>query len=103
MDSKSTWIINLALVDFGRMTSRQELPDEAFFTYDELRRTCGGTQRKDIIALSYMWLTKEHPDPFAETLRELAKQFWLMLRCALLGTGIGVFLAGEIWIPVLYR
>jgi hypothetical protein len=42
---------------------RQDLPDEAFITFDELQ-TAGFVRRGiSLIAVSYMWLEPGHPDP----------------------------------------
>ena len=79
---------------------RQELPDEAFLSEAEVRalprghvgeplETCGCARtdnwRADkplrIIAISYGWLTPEHPDPDGEQLRRFAKQIERERRC----------------------
>ena len=50
----------------GRLVRRQDLPPEAFWTAAELRRHVDalGTEFGALfVALSYRWLTPEHPDP----------------------------------------
>ena len=52
----------------GRLERRQDLPAEAFWTADELRREArrlGDGFGALFVALSYRWLTKDHPDPEA--------------------------------------
>lgn len=50
-----------------RMERRQDLPDEAFWTAEDLRNTLlrlsGQTQCSVVFVLSYRWLTQLHPDP----------------------------------------
>ena len=79
---------------------RQELPEEAFLSEAEVRalprgpggeeyETCGcnmtDDQRADkplrIIAISYGWLTPEHPDPDGEQLRRFAQQIERERQC----------------------
>ena len=79
---------------------RQELPEEAFLSEAEVRalprghmgepfETCGCSmtddQRADkplrIIAISYGWLTPEHPDPDGEQLRRFAQQIERERQC----------------------
>ena len=79
---------------------RQELPEEAFLSEAEVRalprghvgqyfETCGclmtDDQRADkplrIIAISYGWLTPEHPDPEGEQLRRFAQQIERERQC----------------------
>ena len=79
---------------------RQELPEEAFLSEAEVRalprghvgewyETCGclmtDEQRADkplrIIAISYGWLTPEHPDPDGEQLRRFAQQIERERQC----------------------
>lgn len=73
---KSTWILNyivsLSLFDFPMLIMPcQALPDVAFFSYDELRER--GVP--SILAISHMWLSPQHPDPFGDTLFLIAKYF----------------------------
>jgi hypothetical protein len=80
---------------------RQELPEEAFLSEAEVRalprghvgeflETCGGCLSEDdwradkplrIIAISYGWLTPEHPDPDGEQLRRFAEQIERERQC----------------------
>jgi hypothetical protein len=79
---------------------RQELPEEAFLSEAEVRalprghvgewgETCGCGSTDDwsadkplrIIAISYGWLTPEHPDPDGEQLARFAKQIERERRC----------------------
>jgi serine/threonine protein kinase len=46
---------------------RQELPEEAFFTKEEAVELLDRADRS-ILALSYRWLTREHPDPHGTAL-----------------------------------
>jgi len=56
---------------------RQAVPDRAFWEPGEIielaRRQKGPRRRKPIVALSYCWLTPEHPDPEGEQLATLCK------------------------------
>ena len=50
----------------GRLSRRQDLPPEAFWSAGELRRVAlalGDDFGVLFVALSYRWLTKQHPDP----------------------------------------
>ena len=55
----------------GRIRRRQDLPAEAFWTADELRRVCARLDEKGygdckgllFVALSYRWLARGEPDP----------------------------------------
>jgi hypothetical protein len=49
------------------MSRRQELPEEAFVTNEEAVALFDGADRS-ILALSYRWLTREHPDPHGTAL-----------------------------------
>ena len=79
---------------------RQELPEEAFLSEAEVRalprghvgeggETCGcnmtDEKRADkplrILAISYGWLTPEHPDPNGEQLRRFAQQIERERQC----------------------
>jgi hypothetical protein len=54
---------------FGKviMRRRQELPEEAFLSPSEAVALFDGADRS-ILALSYRWLTREHPDPHGTAL-----------------------------------
>ena len=78
---------------------RQELPEEAFLSEAEVRalprghvgkafETCGwwmtdhlADKPLRIIAISYGWLTPEHPDPDGEQLRRFAQQIERERQC----------------------
>jgi len=49
------------------MRRRQELPEEAFLSPSEAVQLLDGADRS-ILALSYRWLTREHPDPHGTAL-----------------------------------
>ena len=52
----------------GKLMRRQDLPSEAFFTVDELRKlvaALGDDWGLLFVAISYRWLTAIHPDPDA--------------------------------------
>jgi len=62
---KGTWLIGLHKRG-GRLSRRQDLPRKAFWSAGELRRVAralGDDFGVLFVALSYRWLTKEHPDP----------------------------------------
>ena len=61
---KGTWLVGLHKRG-GRLSRRQDLPPEAFWSADELKRVAralGDDFGVLFVALSYRWLTKEHPD-----------------------------------------
>jgi Ran GTPase-activating protein (RanGAP) involved in mRNA processing and transport len=62
---KGTWLVGLHKRG-GRLSRRQDLPPEAFWSACELRRVAwalGDDFGVLFVALSYRWLTKQHPDP----------------------------------------
>jgi len=62
---KGTWLVGLHKRG-GRLSRRQDLPPEAFWSALELRRVAralGDDFGVLFVALSYRWLTMEHPDP----------------------------------------
>ena len=62
---KGTWLVGLHKRG-GRLSRRQDLPPEAFWSAGELRRVAlvlGDDFGVLFVALSYRWLTKQHPDP----------------------------------------
>ena len=62
---RGRWIVKLCKRG-GRLERRQDLPPEAFLHVDELRRliaALGDDWGLLLVAISYRWLTKEHPDP----------------------------------------
>lgn len=64
----------IALDDRGeRLVRRQDIPDDAFIDLPELRRMPEGYARSlRILAVSYPWLTSQHPDPRGDHLKLLA-------------------------------
>jgi len=81
------WIISRAEVG-GVLAHRQALPKEAFFSLADLVEAT----RYDlaVAALSYPWLTKDHPDPRGANLSRVARALKALLsaRCI---TRLGVF------------
>ena len=62
---KGRWLVKLQARG-GRLSRRQDLPPEAHWTAAELRAAAtrlGDDYGLLFVALSYRWLTKEHPDP----------------------------------------
>ncbi|EOD20767.1 hypothetical protein EMIHUDRAFT_241839 [Emiliania huxleyi CCMP1516] len=75
------WIIGHAEAG-GVLTHRQALPKEAFFSLADLvEATIGfGTfGRLPVAALSYPWLTKDHPDPRGANLARVARALKALL------------------------
>jgi len=78
------WLVNFALRKTKRdgkspiLPYRQKLPPEAFLSCEEL---IASTTKKSmpILALSYCWLSPEHPDPKGTTLQLVAKKCQQML------------------------
>lgn len=68
----AVWLVNLAAGD-GVLCRRQELPPEAFVSLEKLKATCRDVSFLPIIALSYPWLSKSHPDPRGEHLKQIAQ------------------------------
>ena len=67
----------------GKLVRRQDLPPEAFFTVDELRKlvaALGDNWGLLFVAISYRWLTAIHPDPDAFHLNIVAKVAKLYLK-----------------------
>ena len=67
----------------GKLMRRQDLPPEAFFTVDELRKlvaALGDDWGLLFVAISYRWLTAIHPDPDAFHLNIVAKVAKLYLK-----------------------
>ena len=59
------WLVAHAAAG-GRIMRRQDLPAEAFFTAAALRqlvKALGDDYGMLFVALSYRWLSKDHPDP----------------------------------------
>jgi hypothetical protein len=72
---KGTWVVALHRRG-GRLQRRQDLPPEAHWSAAELRdltTKLGDDFGVLFVALSYRWLTKDHPDPEAFHLRIVAE------------------------------
>jgi len=65
------WIVDCA-ANGGVLVHRQALPKEAFISLADLIEASGEYGLK-VIALSYPWLSKEHPDPEGANLRRVAQ------------------------------
>ena len=63
------WVVALWKSN-GRIRRRQELPDEAFLSLDDL---IGGGGPPSLLVASYRWLTPTHPDPKGTTLAMLGR------------------------------
>ena len=81
----ATWLIDFVYSKSSSLSPtgnaiprRQDLPPEAFLPVDTLILL--GRRKIKIIALSYMWLSKLHPDPHGDMLSLLAKTFKTTLR-----------------------
>ena len=71
---KMSWLIRHAKAK-GILVRRQELPEEAFISIDELKRMYGNGNRDGvlpIIAISFCWETAAHPDPEGKQLASIA-------------------------------
>ena len=87
---RGRWILSLHKAG-GRLQRRQELPPEAFWSAAELRQlaeqviTSNKSSMTDtdwgvlIVALSFRWLTAEHPDPDGFHLERVARVVCLYL------------------------
>ena len=67
----------------GKLMRRQDLPSEAFFSVEELRKlvaALGDDWGLLFVAISYRWLTAQHPDPDAFHLNIIAKVAKLYLK-----------------------
>ena len=68
----SRWIINYAEAG-GVLTHRQALPKDAFITFTDLVKGTESEFGLPIAAISYPWLTKDHPDQEGKNLRRVAQ------------------------------
>ena len=62
---RGSWIVKL-YEEGGSLKRRQDLPPEAFWSAADLRKAAQKLGKKFgvlFVALSYRWLTKDHPDP----------------------------------------
>ena len=79
---RGRWLIAHAEAG-GKLMRRQDLPSEAFFTVDELRKlvaALGDDWGLLFVAISYRWLTAIHPDPDAFHLNIVAMVAKLYLK-----------------------
>ena len=71
---KMSWLIKHAKAK-GILSRRQELPEEAFISVEELKRMYGDGNKDGvlpIIAISFCWDTAAHPDPQGKQLATVA-------------------------------
>ena len=62
---RGSWVVKLHEKG-GRLKRRQDLPPEAFWSAADLRKAAQKLGKKFgvlFVALSYRWLTRDHPDP----------------------------------------
>lgn len=64
------WLVGHASAG-GTLLRRQELPPEAFMSFDDLIATGQTTDGLRVIAVSHAWLQPDHPDPRAHNLAVL--------------------------------
>ena len=73
---KMSWLIKWNKA--GKILARrQELPEEAFISVAKLKALCGKGNKDGvlpIIAISFCWLTPDHPDPEGKQLATIAAQ-----------------------------
>ena len=86
------WIISHAEAG-GVLTHRQALPEEAFLSLADLVEAMHEfSQHIPVAALSYPWLTKDHPDPRGANLARVARALKALLTCSYDGIlRLGVF------------
>ena len=72
------WIISHAEAG-GVLTHRQALPKEAFLSLADLVEATGECGWLPVAALSYPWLTKDHPDPRGANLARVARALKALL------------------------
>ena len=79
---RGRWVVAHA-EDGGKLKRRQDLPPEAFFSIDELRKlvaALGDDWGLLFVAISYRWLSASNPDPDAFHLEIIAKVSKLYLK-----------------------
>ena len=82
------WIISHAEAG-GVLNHRQALPKEAFLSLADLVEATG-EHDLPVAALSYPWLTKDHPDPLGANLARVARALKALLTSPYI-TRLGVF------------
>ena len=83
------WIISHAEAG-GVLSHRQALPKEAFLSFADLVEATG-KYCLPVAALSYPWLTKDHPDPRGANLSRVARALKALLSERRAFTRLGVF------------
>ncbi|EOD38922.1 hypothetical protein EMIHUDRAFT_224075 [Emiliania huxleyi CCMP1516] len=83
------WVISHAEAG-GVLTHRQALPKEAFLSFADLVEATGKEAYLPVAALSYPWLTKDHPDPLGANLARVARALKALLRHPYI-TRLGIF------------
>ena len=81
---RGRWVVELEARG-GKLQRRQDLPPEAFWSADELRRVAlalGDAFGVLFVALSYRWLSRAHPDPDGFHLKIVAAVAGLYLNLA---------------------
>ncbi|EOD17292.1 hypothetical protein EMIHUDRAFT_118597 [Emiliania huxleyi CCMP1516] len=84
------WIISHAEAG-GVLAHRQALPKEAFLSLADLVEATGKAGWLPVAALSYPWLTKDHPDPRGANLARVARALKALLSRPDLIPRLGVF------------
>ena len=84
------WIISHAEAG-GVLSHRQALPKEAFLSFADLVEATTKYDRLPVAALSYPWLTKDHPDPRGANLTRVARALKALLTDPDLVPRLGVF------------
>ena len=84
------WIIKHAKKG-GVLTHRQALPKEAFLSFADLVEATTEYDWLPVGALSYPWLTKDHPDPRGANLARVARALKALLSRPDLIPRLGVF------------
>ncbi|EOD15523.1 hypothetical protein EMIHUDRAFT_245788 [Emiliania huxleyi CCMP1516] len=74
------WIISHAEAG-GVLSHRQALPKEAFLSLADLVEATRTDSFLPVAALSYPWLTKDHPDPRGANLARVARALKALLNC----------------------
>ena len=84
------WIISHAEAG-GVLTHRQALPKEAFLSLADLVEAISYADYLPVGALSYPWLTKDHPDPRGANLARVARALKALLSVSFWVPRLGVF------------
>ena len=84
------WIISHAEAG-GVLTHREALPKEAFLSLTDLVEATTEHGSLPVAALSYPWLTKDHPDPRGANLARVARALKALLSSPDIIPRLGVF------------